>query len=51
MRGEEKHRVDFYNDLDELGFESSFRKNFGKSSDNYIKEFNGIYNPASMEGY
>ena len=38
--GEEKHRVDFYNDLDELGFESSFRKNFGKSSDNYIKEFN-----------
>jgi hypothetical protein len=38
--GEDKHRVNFYNDLDELGFEGSFKKNFGKSSDNYIKEFN-----------
>ena len=38
--GEEKHRVGFYNDLDKLGFESSFKKNFGKSSDDYIKEFN-----------
>ncbi len=38
--GEKKHRVDFYNDLDRLGFESSFKKNFGKSSDEYIKEFN-----------
>lgn len=30
----------FYKDLDELGFESSFKKNFGKTSDDYIKEFN-----------
>jgi hypothetical protein len=30
----------FYKDLDELGFESSFEKNFGKTSDDYIKEFN-----------
>ena len=37
---EEKYRVDFYNDLDELGFKSSFKKNFGKSFNNYIKEFN-----------
>ena len=40
--GEERHRVNFYQDIDELGFEGSFKKNFGKSSDDYIKEFNAF---------
>ena len=38
--GEGKHKNDFYKDLDKLGFEGSFVKNFGKSSDEYIEEFN-----------
>ena len=38
--GEKKFTQDFYRDLDKLGFEDSFKKNFGKSSDEYIKEFN-----------
>ena len=38
--GEEKHKNNFYKDLDKLGFEGSFVKNFGKSSDEYIEEFN-----------
>ena len=37
---EETVRVNFYKDLDTLGFEASFEKNFGKSSDAMIAEFN-----------
>ena len=38
--GEKKFTQDFYRDLDTLGFEKSFKKNFGKSSDEYISDFN-----------
>lgn len=38
--GEDKFLLDFYNDLDTMGFEKSFEKNFNKSSDQYINEFN-----------
>ena len=30
----------FYDDLDQYGFERSFKRNFGKSADAYIAEFN-----------
>ena len=37
--GEENFRVNFYKDLDGLGFEESFKKHFGMGSDQLISEF------------
>jgi hypothetical protein len=37
--GEETVRVDFYQDLNSLGFDGSFKKHFNKSSDDLIDEF------------
>ena len=37
---EETFRVDFYSELEELGFEAAFEKHFGKSADAMIEEFN-----------
>jgi hypothetical protein len=37
--GEETVRVDFYQDLNSLGFEGSFKKHFNQSSDDLIDEF------------
>ncbi len=37
--GEETFRVNFYRDLDGLGFEESFKKHFGMGSDQLIIEF------------
>ena len=37
--GEETFRVNFYKDLDGLGFEESFKKHFGMGSDQLISEF------------
>ena len=37
--GEKTFRVDFYNDLDTLGFEEAFEKHFGKSHQAYVDEF------------
>ena len=37
--GEETVRVDYYKDLDELGFEASFVKHFQKSSDEMVRDF------------
>jgi len=38
--GEAALKDAFYNDLDQYGFEGSFKRNFGKSADAYIAEFN-----------
>ena len=38
--GEAALKDAFYNDLDRYGFEGSFKRNFGKSADAYIAEFN-----------
>jgi hypothetical protein len=37
---EETFRVDFWSQLESLGFEDAFKANFGKSSDEMIEEFN-----------
>ena len=37
---EETFRVDFWSQLESLGFEDAFKTNFGKSSDEMIEEFN-----------
>ncbi|MBL7014083.1 MAG: hypothetical protein ISR83_06655 [Candidatus Marinimicrobia bacterium] len=37
--GEETFRVDFYKDLNDLGFEGSFLKHFGKSTNEYVDAF------------
>ena len=37
---EETFRIDFYSELEELGFEAAFEKHFGKSADAMIEEFN-----------
>ena len=37
---EETFRVDFYSELEELGFAAAFQKHFGKSADAMIEEFN-----------
>ena len=36
---EEAFRVDFWSQLESLGFEEAFRSNFGKSADEMIAEF------------
>ena len=38
--GEEAFLVDFYGELDALGFEESFEKHFGKARQVYVDEFN-----------
>ena len=40
--GEETFLVDFYGDLDELGFEGSFVKHFNSSSADYIDDFDAF---------
>jgi len=37
--GEETVIVDYYKDLDSLGFEGAFLKHFKKSSDEMVKDF------------
>jgi hypothetical protein len=37
---EEIFRVNFWSQLETLGFEEAFRSNFGKSADEMIEEFN-----------
>ena len=37
--GEEAFSVDFYDDLNALGFEGSFVENFGSSSEDVLAEF------------
>ena len=37
---EETFRVNFWSQLETLGFEEAFRSNFGKSADEMIEEFN-----------
>ena len=41
---EETFRVDYYDDLEALGFEAAFEKHFGKSADAMIEEFNAWAN-------
>ena len=36
---EETFRVDFWTQIEDLGFEKAFRSNFGKSADEMILEF------------
>jgi hypothetical protein len=40
QKGEEVLVKDFYSDLDELGFEGAFQKHYGKSSKEYVDDFN-----------
>ena len=47
--GEDKYLVDFHNDIDSMGFEKSFEKNFHKSSDQYINEFNDFIKQSPKE--
>ena len=42
--GLEVYRVNFYDDLNEYGFEGSFIKNFGKSSEEYLNDFHSFLN-------
>lgn len=42
LKGEKIFRVDFYKDLNLLGFEGSFSKHFGKSPDKLIDDFNAF---------
>jgi hypothetical protein len=36
---EETFRVDFWTQIEDLGFEEAFKSNFGKSADEMIREF------------
>ena len=40
--GMDTYRVNFYDDLNELGFEGSFNNNFGKSSEEFLDEFHAF---------
>ena len=40
--GIDNYRVNFYNDLNELGFEASFVENFGKSPGEFLDEFHAF---------
>jgi len=40
--GIDNYRVNFYDDLNELGFEGSFVENFGKSSGEFLDEFHAF---------
>tara|TARA_B100000586_G_scaffold267734_1_gene242958 strand:+ start:8 stop:973 length:966 start_codon:yes stop_codon:yes gene_type:complete len=40
--GIDNYRVNFYDDLNELGFEASFVENFGKSSGEFLDEFHAF---------
>ena len=42
--GLDVYRVNFYDDLNEYGFEGSFIKNFGKSSEEYFNDFHSFLN-------
>ena len=42
--GLDVYRVNFYDDLNEHGFEGSFIKNFGKSSEEYLNDFHSFLN-------
>ena len=42
--GLDVYRVNFYDDLNEYGFEGSFIKNFGKSSEEYLNDFHSFLN-------
>lgn len=44
MPGQQPFRVDYYDDLEALGFEAAFEKHFGKSADAMIEEFNAWAN-------
>lgn len=46
--GEEAYRVDFYDDLEELGWEGSFQANFGTSSKQMLAEFE-VFLDAPLE--
>lgn len=47
--GEEVFRLNFYKDLNSLGFESSFLKHFGKSSKDYLVEFDRFLDKSLEE--
>ena len=40
--GIDNYRVNFYDDLNELGFEASFVENFGNSSGEFLDEFHAF---------
>ena len=42
--GIETYRVNFYDDLNELGFEGSFIENFGRSSAEFLDDFHAFLN-------
>ena len=42
--GLDVYKVNFYDDLNEYGFEGSFNKNFGKSSEEYLNDFHSFLN-------
>jgi hypothetical protein len=46
---EEAYRVDFFQDLNDLGFEESFKKNFGSSSEAMLDEFHEVFLPMSNQ--
>jgi hypothetical protein len=47
--GEEKVKVDFYKDLNSLGFEGSFKNNFEKTSDEYLVLFDTFLDTGKVE--
>jgi len=40
--GMDTYRVNFYDDLNELGFEASFNENFGRSSEEFLDDFHSF---------
>ena len=42
--GIETYRVNFYDDLNKLGFEGSFIENFGRSSAEFLDDFHAFLN-------
>ena len=36
------YRINFYDDLNELGFEGSFNENFGRSSEEFLDDFHSF---------
>ena len=47
--GEENFRVQFWNDLDSLGFDCAFLKNFGLKSKEYVDQFDVFIKQSKTE--
>ena len=47
--GSDTYRIDFYDDLNEYGWEESFNRNFNMSSDNFLEDFHNFLNLSILE--